>query len=71
MIGIFLYCTQIVENTILMEFNYLASALEKRIEETVSNMEHYLNYCTTHSEATIKCLFINVVIHASINTSYL
>ena len=42
-----------IDSTMLHKLNSLASAQSKGTEETLQAMKHFLDYCTTHLDATI------------------
>ena len=53
-IGAFLWYGRITDLTMLHALNSLASEQSKGTTETKEAMEHFLNYCATHPDATVR-----------------
>jgi hypothetical protein len=70
-IGSILYYTRAVDNTMLMALSALASAQAHATEDTAKALVHFLNYCTTHPDATIRYLASDMVLHVHSDASYL
>jgi hypothetical protein len=70
-IGSILYYARAVDNTMLMALSALASAQAHATEDTAKALVHFLNYCTTHPDATIRYLASDMVLHVHSDASYL
>ena len=70
-IGIFLWYGRITDPTMLFTLNTLASAQSKGTEETKAAMIHFLDYCATHPEATIRFHASDMILKIHSDASYL
>ena len=51
--GTFLYYARAVDCTMLHALNNLATRVKDRTQKTVEALNHFLDYCATHPEATV------------------
>ena len=70
-IGAFLWYGRITDMTMLHALNSLASSQSKGTEETKEAMEHFLNYCATHPDATIRYQASDMILKIHSDASYL
>jgi hypothetical protein len=55
----------------LQTINDLASSQAKETQATAMDMTHFLNYCATHPDATIRFKASDMILHAHSDRSYL
>ena len=70
-IGAFLWYGRITDMTMLHTLNSLASSQSKGTEETKEAINHFLNYCATHSDATIRFQASDMILKIHSDASYL
>ena len=70
-IGAFLWYGRITDLTMLHALNTLASAQSKGTEETKEAMTHFLNYCATHPDATVRFHASDMILKIHSDASYL
>ena len=70
-IGAFLWYGRITDSTMLHTLNTLASAQTKGNEETMHAMNHFLDYCATHPNATICFHASDMILKIHSDASYL
>ena len=70
-IGAFLWYGRITDLTMLHTLNSLATAQTKGTEETLKAMKHFLEYCATHPDATIRFHASDMILKIHSDASYL
>ena len=70
-VGVFLYYARAVDPTMLHALNVLATQQAKGTENTIKAMNHFLNYCATHPDATIRYHASDMILHVHTDASYL
>ena len=63
MCGTFLYYTRAVDYTMLHALNDLATRVNDGTQKTVKALNHFLNHCATHPEATVLYRVSNMILH--------
>ena len=70
-IGSFLFYGRAIDSTMLHSLNSLASAQSKGQIETLQAMEHFLDYCANHPDATIRFKASDMILKIHSDASYL
>ena len=70
-IGSFLFYARAVDSTMLHALNTLASEQANGTETTLEVMEHFLNYCATNPEATVRFETSDMILNIESDASYL
>lgn len=70
-IGCLLFYARMVDMTMLVAINTIASQQSKATESTVDATTHLLNYCATHPEATVRFSASDMILHIVSDASYL
>jgi hypothetical protein len=69
--GTLLYYARVVDPTLTMPINVLASEKSKATEVTADKVIKLLNYCNTHPETKIRYHASDMILHIQGNASYL
>jgi hypothetical protein len=69
--GKFLYYARAVDPTMLVTLRALASQQTKGTEQTMDDAIKFLNYCTTHPNATIRYKALDMILQVHSDASYL
>eukprot|EP00957_Ditylum_brightwellii_P054336 4116842-Ditylum_brightwellii.AAC.1 len=70
-IGTLLYYARQLDPTMLIAIGTIAAAQSKGTEATAKAVEHLLDYCVSHPNATIRYTLSNMVLKVHSNASYL
>ena len=70
-VGKFLYYARAVDPTMLHILSTLASAQTTGTQETTKQMVHFLNYCATYPDATLRYHASDMILHIHSDASYL
>jgi hypothetical protein len=70
-IGTLLFYTRAVDSTMLVALGTLAASQTKGTEATADALTHFLNYCATHPDATIRFHKSDMILHLDSDASYL
>jgi hypothetical protein len=68
--GTLLYYTRVVDPTLIMQFNVLASEQSNATEVTADKVIELLNYCNTHPETKIRYHASDMIQHIHSDASY-
>ena len=70
-VGSFLFYGRVCDYTILHALNALATAQSKGTKKTKEAMLHFLNYCATHPDATVRFSASDMILKIHSDASYL
>jgi hypothetical protein len=70
-VGTFLLYARAVDSTMLLSLNTLAAAQKNGTQATVQALVHFLNYCATHPDATLRYRASNMILHIHSDAAYL
>jgi hypothetical protein len=70
-VGKFLLYANAVDSTMLHVLNSLAAAQKNRTQATAHALVHFLNYCATHPQATVRYQASNMILHIHSDAAYL
>ena len=71
MVGSFLFYGRVCDYTMLHALNALASAQSKGTEHTKEAMLHFLNYCASHPDATVRFTASDMILKIHSDAFYL
>ena len=69
--GTFLYYARAVDCTMLHALNDLATRVKDGTQKTVEALNHFLDYCVTHPEVTVKYRVSDMMLHNHSDAAYL
>ena len=69
--GTFLYYARAVDCIMLHVLNNLATRVKDGTQKTVKALNHFLDYCATHSEAVVLYRASSMILHNHSDTAYL
>ena len=69
--GTFLYYARAVDCTMLHALNDLATRVKDGTQKTVEALNHFLDYCATHSEAVVLYRASDMILHNHSDAAYL
>ena len=69
--GTFLYYARAVDCTMLHALNDLATRVKDGTQKTVKALNHFLDYCATHPEATVLYRTSNMMLHDHSDAAHL
>jgi hypothetical protein len=70
-IGTLLFYARSIDNTMLVALGTLAASQKKGTESMATALTHFLNYCATHPDATIRFHSSDMILHLDSDASYL
>lgn len=70
-IGTFLYYSRAVDETMLKTLNMLSTQQAKPTETTEKHVNHFLQYCATHPNATIRYYASDMLLRIHLDASYM
>ena len=70
-VGSFLFYGRVCDYTMLHALNALATAQSKGTKKTKEAMLHFLNYCATHPDATVRFSASDMILKIHSDASYL
>jgi hypothetical protein len=70
-VGTFLFYARAVDSTMLLSLNALAAAQKNSTQATVHALVHFLNYCATHPDATLRYRASDMILHIHSDAAYL
>ena len=69
--GTFLYYARAVDCTMLHALNDLATRVKDGTQKTVEALNHFLDHCATHPEATVIYRARDMILHNHSDAAYL
>lgn len=60
--GLFLHCARATDSTMLHALNDLSTQIHHGDAQTMQALDHFLDHCVTHPEATIRCCASDMVL---------